>query len=309
MVQPNEITTFQGIHDIARSRGEMDIGHAIDYIVVDRRFPWNCIPDLVIGRVVYDNWLVGHAILEGQVVVVEATETLLAVHQLGKDLVRRIHVTNQALSVTCAPWKTLNGPDGRINMKKVKMHKGCGQLVGAGVFLSRFFAKYEAFIGTANASVVPTHSIIPVEGDVANEIEQAALSIFHKENLVMVTLVNEAFLPFVNSWMCNTEPLEIHHKLLFLTTDAETKQKLLGRWPEVKVVALALPDLRGKQSYHDVGYMRLMIQRLHIVVSLLEAGLSLFMFEVDCVWLSNPLPILLARQTDGDLVTARFSSS
>ncbi|KAK7488942.1 hypothetical protein BaRGS_00019899, partial [Batillaria attramentaria] len=144
MVQPNEITTFQGIHDIARSRGEMDIGHAIDYIVVDRRFPWNCIPDLVIGRVVYDNWLVGHAILEGQVVVVEATETLLAVHQLGKegrkegsrrpnndynrDLVRRIHVTNQALSVTCAPWKTLNGPDGRINMKKVKMHKGCGQL-------------------------------------------------------------------------------------------------------------------------------------------------------------------------------------
>nr|KAG5701081.1 hypothetical protein BaRGS_008802 [Batillaria attramentaria] len=51
MVQPNETTTFQGIYDTARSRGQMDGPFSIDYFVVDRSFPWDHIPDLIVERV------------------------------------------------------------------------------------------------------------------------------------------------------------------------------------------------------------------------------------------------------------------
>ena len=48
-----------------------------------RRFPWDSIPGVVIGRVAYDNWLVLNAIQRKQVVV-DVSKTVLAVHQTTK---------------------------------------------------------------------------------------------------------------------------------------------------------------------------------------------------------------------------------
>ena len=53
------------------------------YCVCCRRFPWDSIPGVVIGRVAYDNWLVLNAIQQKQVVV-DVSKTVLAVHQTTK---------------------------------------------------------------------------------------------------------------------------------------------------------------------------------------------------------------------------------
>ena len=58
--------------------------NAQDYFITTRNsFRWNALPDFVVGRVAYDNWIVTKAILD-RILVVDATSTILALHQTGK---------------------------------------------------------------------------------------------------------------------------------------------------------------------------------------------------------------------------------
>ena len=60
-------------------------GHAQDYFIVSRRgLPWEEIPDFVVGRNGYDNWLVVMA-QRWNITLIDASRTVLALHQLGKD--------------------------------------------------------------------------------------------------------------------------------------------------------------------------------------------------------------------------------
>ena len=61
------------------------ISDAQDYFLTTRHgYPWTCIPDFVVGRIGYDNWLVVAALVN-QIPVVDATETVTALHQTGED--------------------------------------------------------------------------------------------------------------------------------------------------------------------------------------------------------------------------------
>ena len=58
---------------------------AQDYFILSRKgLPWNDMPDFVVGRNGYDNWLVAKA-QYWNITLIDATETLLAVHQVGVD--------------------------------------------------------------------------------------------------------------------------------------------------------------------------------------------------------------------------------
>jgi len=60
-------------------------GRAQDYFIVSRRgLPWQEIPDFVVGRNGYDNWLVARA-QDWNITLVDASKTILALHQCGKD--------------------------------------------------------------------------------------------------------------------------------------------------------------------------------------------------------------------------------
>jgi len=70
---------------LARDEGKLFISNAQDYFfIAHNAFPWRKIPDVVIGLPAYDNFLVGTAIKYG-VSVVDATESLVALHQSDKD--------------------------------------------------------------------------------------------------------------------------------------------------------------------------------------------------------------------------------
>ena len=76
---PDHVTTM------VRQRGQLFAPNAEDYFFVAfNDFPWHRVADVVIGRIGYDNYLVGLAIQQN-VTVADATSTLLAFHQTDSD--------------------------------------------------------------------------------------------------------------------------------------------------------------------------------------------------------------------------------
>lgn len=66
-------------------KGEVFESDAEDYFIVSRDiFDWSQIPDFVVGGVAFDNWLVSKGnemAIEGTAIVVDATKTIVALHQ------------------------------------------------------------------------------------------------------------------------------------------------------------------------------------------------------------------------------------
>ena len=66
-------------------RGTLFKTNAQDYfITTSGGFPWDKVPDFVIGRPGYDNWLVAKS-LDWRVNIIDATETIHDIHQTGSD--------------------------------------------------------------------------------------------------------------------------------------------------------------------------------------------------------------------------------
>jgi len=107
---------------------------AIDYFVTTRDgYPWADIPDFVIGRPAYDNWLVTNALLR-DLAVVDATETILAIHQTDRDgnfaghknnnnsnsILRNYNVKLAELEILSWPKRRFNFNIGRTNCASYK---------------------------------------------------------------------------------------------------------------------------------------------------------------------------------------------
>ncbi len=70
---------------ISAKRGRLFREDAEDYFfIAHNSFPWDKVPEIVIGRPAYDNFMVGMAI-KNEVSAVDVTKTVVALHQTGKD--------------------------------------------------------------------------------------------------------------------------------------------------------------------------------------------------------------------------------
>ena len=124
-----------------------------------------------------------------------------------------------------------------------------------------------------------------------NDLLLAAKSISRYHRTVLLTLVNDAYLKFSYSWLCNTKNMGIHKSVLIVTTDQTSKDNLTRDWPDISVVSMDI-KLQGNQTCSKVGYVKIMVKRTEIIMSLIMANIEVFLFEVDCLWLDNPLPNL-----------------
>lgn len=142
-------------------------------------------------------------------------------------------------------------------------------------------------------------------------IEEAVVisrRIIKRKPPVLITLLNDAYLPFAYSWLCNTKTMNIHSQVLFFVTNTESFVKLKREWPEVNLVCLPEEfDIRGRQLFSRVGYTKLMIARTYIIYKLLLKDIRLLLFEVDCLWISNPIPECLNNLKDNDILGTRRS--
>lgn len=80
------VFTIEEVKRIAATEGEDYLDVAIDFFIFHKNaaFPYHLVPDLVVGRSRYDNFLVSLAVSDGMTVV-DASETLIALHQTGLD--------------------------------------------------------------------------------------------------------------------------------------------------------------------------------------------------------------------------------
>ncbi|XP_053390571.1 uncharacterized protein LOC128553444 [Mercenaria mercenaria] len=131
--------------------------------------------------------------------------------------------------------------------------------------------------------------------DINNEVLNLARKITSFNKTVLVSVINDAYLPFAYSWLCNTKDMDIHKSVLVITTDNESKIKLNRDWPDVSVFHLRLQIPKGDQKYSHVGYVKIMIRRTEIILSLLQADIDMLLLEFDYVWFSNPIPGLQKR--------------
>ena len=73
------------LQTLAGKLGCLFVPSALDYFISSRHgFPWEDLPDLVIGSLGFDNFLLAYAITHGYRAI-DATETILAVHQTTQD--------------------------------------------------------------------------------------------------------------------------------------------------------------------------------------------------------------------------------
>ena len=133
------------------------------------------------------------------------------------------------------------------------------------------------------------------------EIVKIAEEIAKNSKTVLVTMINDAYLPFTYSWLCNTKEMNIHDSVLIITTDEKSKDNLIRDWPEIHVVAMDMGGASGDQVYSHVGYVQIMIRRTEMLLSIVMADVELFLFEVDCLWLTNPVPEL-QKMNDYDVL-------
>ncbi len=122
--------------DRAGPSHELHSPSGVDYFVVSNKsgYHWDRVPDFVVGRIKYDNWIVAKS-LEWNVTVVDVTATVTDIHQVGKDGIKSRFTANEGRTkylnneliakrfnarhgyIDCASWTTENS----LNKTEVNM--------------------------------------------------------------------------------------------------------------------------------------------------------------------------------------------
>ncbi len=133
----------------------------VDYFIVSHAsgYYWDRVPDFVVGRIAYDNWIVAKA-LEWNVTVIDVTATVTDIHQVGKDGIKSGFYANEGHTkylnneligktfntrlgyIDCASWTTensLNKTEFNLSRKyairlrrSVYIHEECVTRAGKG---------------------------------------------------------------------------------------------------------------------------------------------------------------------------------
>ena len=131
-------------------------------------------------------------------------------------------------------------------------------------------------------------NIDPTEYD-HRRVVSAAKRIMRFKDVLLVSFINNAFLPFADSWFCNTKDMGVHDQVLVIASDLDTERELKRRHPDVEVVSVSDYHIKGSQNFTHAGYVRLGIKRTQMVNWILKENIGVFIFEFDCLWVRNPI--------------------
>ncbi|CAN6834805.1 unnamed protein product [Brassica oleracea] len=121
-----------------------------------------------------------------------------------------------------------------------------------------------------------------------------------KDNVIIVTFGNYAFMDFILTWVKHLTDLDLSN---ILVGAMDTKLLEALYWKGVPVF-----DMGSHMSTVDVGwgsptFHKMGREKVILIDSVLPFGYELLMCDTDMVWLKNPLPYL-ARYPDADVLTS-----
>ncbi|XP_010266425.1 PREDICTED: arabinosyltransferase XEG113 isoform X2 [Nelumbo nucifera] len=121
-----------------------------------------------------------------------------------------------------------------------------------------------------------------------------------KDNIIIVTFGNYAFMDFIMNWVKHLTDLGLSN---FLVGAMDTKLLEALYWKGVPVF-----DMGSHMSTIDVGwgsptFHKMGREKVILIDSMLPFGYELLMCDTDMVWLKNPLPYF-ARFPEADILTS-----
>ena len=117
---------------------------------------------------------------------------------------------------------------------------------------------------------------------------------------ILVMQANDAMVPMINNWLCNTRHMEgVHERLVLVMSDARGYAAMRQNAHGVAVAQLAstIPELQTSQPYGSYGYWKLTELRVQTLRDMVRVGISFLNVEPDAVWIRNPL-------SDNDFIAA-----
>lgn len=136
-----------------------------------------------------------------------------------------------------------------------------------------------------------------LETEDKNNVVREAKRIVINYGMVMVTFINKAFVPFLTNWMCHTKHMVNYSQVLVLVTDKSVYRDLSAQYPSLTVVYMSVfEEMNGRQRFCTAGFMRIGIYRTWIVNWIIQENIPVFLFELDALWISNPIPFVTSKK-------------
>ena len=141
----------------------------------------------------------------------------------------------------------------------------------------------------------------PTAGTQHHALETAIHEIQTAHGFARIQLLNQGYVEFTKSWVCNVRPFpDVLASTLFITTDTIAYQELQKIFPTLHIV-LELYSSPAQLTYGQHAYYSFMLFRTALISRMLRTGATLWLTESDSVWFSDPTSHVLA--VEGDMVT------
>lgn len=104
-----------------------------------------------------------------------------------------------------------------------------------------------------------------------------------------ILFANSGFVPFVQSWLCNTASYSgVHERSIIIAQDSKGYELLKDNSFDVTVIDVTnFRSVDGVVNYREVGYWRITGQRLDLLSEILEGESPLLLMEADAFWVSD----------------------
>lgn len=133
--------------------------------------------------------------------------------------------------------------------------------------------------------------------DDKKNVVRTAQKISSKYGMVMMTFMNKAFVPFLTNWMCHTKNMVDYSQILVLVTDKAVHSEITAKYPLLTVVFLSIfKDINTKHRFCSAGFMRVGYYRTRVVNWIIQENIQVFLFELDAMWKSNPIPFVTSKR-------------
>jgi len=290
----HELKGELSMDEIHHVPSELFIDIAQDYFIMSRGLfgDWSTLPSYVIGRRAYDNALVDWAFHNAN--LVDATETITALHQTTGD-------GNYAGHAATNPDKEYN-----VNLPGAKYDHGA---VGHAKYQTKACKAATPCVFEKEGGVIWPEDIEDDTKDmiVYRSARTGDVTTFGSlPDIVFVMFGNEAFMPMLMNFLCNTAAFPpMHQHTLMLVTSQAAVDQLVATKMEITVGLVNENSLGAMQAafdYDTAEYVQLMLLRGKVLVSLLNRGKSIIWMEADAHYDSNLLDQPQITETKTDLV-------
>lgn len=119
--------------------------------------------------------------------------------------------------------------------------------------------------------------------------------------IVVIMVLNEAFIPFAQNWLCNTALMKgVHERTLFIFTDDGAKKikKHHNRAHYSSSKLRIHKNFQNNMRYGSYGYWKLVSFRIAILNAILKLKIPILLCEPDALWVQNPLQDPMMHSTD-----------